>query len=342
MKKIKRLIAGVLLTLSIISLVGCGAKTTANDNTVLAEVNGKQILLSDVDLELGSFIDYLKQENGDNFEEKLDEQTRIYFNSQRATVLNQLIQEEILLLKAKELNLEPTEEELTKSLQQRINELEAYYGGKEELEEIKKTYNYTDEEFNTMLKNQIIQEIVIEDVTKDVEVTEDEIKEYYEEYKDTYFTQNPGATAQHILFEKEEDAQKCLDEINAGKTTFEEAFKLYEENKEKDELPLAESLGFVEFEQEGFDKDFLAGFKEVKENEISKPVKSSFGYHLIKATKIQKDKTTINFEEVKDDIKENILYEKQYKIYNEKLTEWKEELGVKITADVIGYNPEEE
>lgn len=339
MKKVKKLIASALVLSTVLSVTGCADNSS---KVVLAEVNGKKITLADVDLELTPYINYLKEENGKNFEDKLDEQTRIYFNSQRATALNQIIQEEVLILKAKELNLIPSDEDLDKKADERIAELEEYYGGKEELEEAKKSYSYTDETFRTFIKNQVIQEIVVEEITKDVEVTDDEIKTYYEDNKDTYFTQNPGAITQHILFENEEDANKCYDEINSGKTTFEDAFKLYSENAGTENYPLSENLGFVEYEQENYDKDFLEGLKPLKENEVSKPVKSSFGYHVIKVTEVSKDKTISKFDDVKDSIKEQIIYDKKYELYQNKLIEWKESLGVKITADVIGYNPEEE
>lgn len=343
MKKVKKIIAGALLLSTIVSVTGCANKSSNLDpKTVLAEVNGKKITLADVDLELSPYISYLKEENGDNFESKIDEQTKLYFNSQRATALNQLVQEEVLLIKAKELNLIPTDEELNKKVEERITELEEYYGGKEELDKAKESYNYTDETFNTFIKNQIIQEVVVEDITKDITVSDDEIKTYYNDNKDTYFTQNPGAISQHILFETEKEAQKCSDEISSGKTTFEDAFKLYSDNASSGTYPLSENLGFVEYEQENFDKDFLAGLKTLKVNEVSKPVKSSFGYHIIKATEITKEKTILKLEDVKESIKEQLLYDKKYELYQNKLIEWKEELDVKITADSIGYNPEEE
>lgn len=340
MKKIKKLIAGALLVASITALSGCAAKT--NPNTTLAEVNGKKITLSQVDTELYSFINYLKENNGDDFEKKLDEQMKVYLNSQRATVLNQLIQEEILLKKAEELKLAPSEEELAKLFEERITSLEEYYGGKEELENIKKESNYTEEKFNTMIENQIIQEIVINHIIKDVEVSEEEISDYYTKNKDTYYTQKPGAYTKHILFKEKEDAQKCLDEINSGKTTFEEAFKKYSSNAGTEEYPLSEDLDYVEYEEANFDEGFLDGLKTLKVNEVSKPVESSFGFHLIQVSKIQNEDVVIEFDKVKDEIKETVLYNKQYELYNNQLKEWEEEVGVKITAEAIGYNPEEE
>lgn len=339
MKKIKKIIASALVLSSVLTITGCAKNPS---NVVLAEVNGKIITLADVDLELTPYINYLKEENGDNFERKIDEQTKLYFNSQRATALNQLIQEEILLIKAKELNLIPTEEELNKKIEERITELEEYYGGKEQLDEAKKSYNYTDETFKSFIRSQIISEIVVDDITKDATVSNDEVTTYYKDNKDTYFTQNPGAITQHILFETEEEAKKCFDDINNGKTTFEDEFKTYSSNAGTENYPIAESLGFVEYEQESYDKDFLAGLKPLKSDEVSKPVKSSFGYHIIKATDVSNEKTIIKLEDVKDSIKEQILYDKKYEIYQNKLIEWKESLNVKVTADAIGYNPEEE
>lgn len=343
MINIKKIITSAIVLSTALIAVGCSSNNSNLDpSTVLGEVSGQQITLKDVDTELVAYIDYLKEEHGDNFESKIDEQTKVYLNSERATVLNQLIQEKILLKKAEELNLIPKEEDLNKQIEENIKELEEYYGGVEELNNAKKQYGYTDETFNNFVRSQVIQETVVEEVTKDITVSDEEIKKFYEDNKDNYFTQGIGANSKHILFETEEDAKKLKEEIDNKTTTFEEAFEKYKSNKAENKKPLSEDLGFVEYEEENFDTDFLAGFKKVKEGQVSEPVKSSFGYHIIYASGITTEPKVTPIDEVKDAITNQISYEKKFEKYQNQLIEWKEEMNVKITASSIGYEPEDE
>lgn len=346
MKKIRNLVAAALIFTSSVSIMGCSnINTTANSNiktqTVLATIGKEKITLADVDNELSQLIESLKADYGKNFETSEDTQALEYLNSQRISVLYQLIQEKILLTKAEELDLVPDEETLKEKINAYIADLTESYGGEEELENAKEYYGYTDETFNEFVKNQVIQELVVEEITKDVTVSEGEIEDFYNENLETYFTQKPGAKAKHILFETEEDAKKVKNSIDKGETTFEDEFNKYNNNESRDDRPVAEDLGFVEFEQEGFDKDFLKGFKNVEENVVTKPIKSSFGYHLVLATEISKEDVITPLEDVKDSIMSQLEYDKQYTLFQNQLIKWEEELNVKITAESIGLSLEE-
>ena len=78
------------------------------------------------------------------------------------------------------------------------------------------------------------------------------------------------------------EAQKAYDEIQSGKTTFNDLFTKYENNKSENKKPIAENLGVVPAENSGLVQEFVDGLKPLKEGEISKPIKTQFGYHLIK------------------------------------------------------------
>lgn len=353
MKNIKKLVACALILISTTTTIGC-SKTTkptgteSTTKTILAELDGEQILLSDVDKEISALIKSYKEQQG----EDLDDVAAEHINNARVSMLDQLIQEKILLKKAKELKLMPDEATLNAKIDENIKSLIQYYGGEDKLNELKKNTGYTDESFNEFIKNQVIQEIVLEEIIKDITVTDTEINEYYETNKSTYFTQNEGAKTLHILFKTEKDAKEAKSKIDSGETTFDKLFKQYTEAEKATEVgdnntndtityPKAEDLGFVEYEQDYLDKNFLAGLKKVKAGEISQPVKSQYGYHLISVVEVSNEKIVTPLKDVKDDIKSEIEYEKQFKLVDNTLTKWKDEYKLKITADSIGYKLEE-
>lgn len=334
MRKIKNIIATAIIATMAFSITGCSliAKTPeAIQKTVLAKIGEEKITLADVDAEMKADIDYLKETYGEEFESKIDDTLKEQLKSARTGILDQLVQEKVLLKKAEELKLMPTQEEIDKEVNAETEKLKESYGGEEAFKSAIEYYGYTEETYKAFMETQVIAQKVKDYVVKDVAVTDEEISKYYNENISTY-TKKPGANARHILFETEEEAKAAKEKIDAG-TSFDDLFAEYEENKANNVKPLSEDLGYVANDQEGYDADFLAGFKVLKEGEISGPIKSSFGYHIIEATGVVTETVVTPLEDVKDTIKSSLESTKKTEVYNAKYEEWKKELNVKTYED---------
>ena len=115
----------------------------------------------------------------------------------------------------------------------------------------------------------------ITDVFKNIQVTEKELKNYYEKNK-TMFVQKEQVRAKHILFKTQEEAVAAKERIQKGES-FEDVAK---------ELSVGPSaskggdLGW--FEKEQMVPEFANSAFSLSIDEISDPVKTQFGYHLIK------------------------------------------------------------
>jgi foldase protein PrsA len=122
---------------------------------------------------------------------------------------------------------------------------------------------------------------------KDVKVTEEEMKKYYDEYK-------PKIKASHILV----DDEKTANEIKAKLDKGEDFAKLAKEySKDPGSAQNGGDLGW--FSSGEMVKEFEDAAYALKVGEISKPVKSEYGYHIIKVTDKEKKKS---FEEMKEEI----------------------------------------
>ena len=103
--------------------------------------------------------------------------------------------------------------------------------------------------------------------------------------------------------------------------------------KEASEEPAAAesgcNLGVIKFNTTEYEQDFVAWLKALKEGEISEPVKSQFGYHIIRATKVKQG----TFDEVKDSIKTTLENQKKNEIYSSSIEQWKKDYNVKIYED---------
>ena len=111
-----------------------------------------------------------------------------------------------------------------------------------------------------------------------------EIKTYYDENKDTIFAVGAGATVAHILVADEATAKSLKAKLDAGA----DFATLAKENSiDPGTKDNGGNLGFIPYNSTDFITEFMDAFKNLKEGEVSEPVKSEYGYHLIKATGIK-------------------------------------------------------
>ena len=331
MINLKKILAGALIITSTMSVVGCGfveKSPEARLATVIAKTNGEDITVADLNELLQYDIDWLTEEYGENYEDEMDDDMKATWEAAKESALNQLVEERILLAKAESMGVSYTEEEMQSKIQEEYNSYLEYYGSQEALDEQMATFGYTDEYFRELIKTQIICQAVVDAIIKDVSVTDEEAKTYYNENQADY-TIGTGATMKHILYRTEEEAVAAKADIDAN-NNFDTLFDSFKDNEYVDGVTIAEDLGFVEYESEYFDADFLAGIKDLKAGEISSPIKTQFGYHIVAVESLTEEESLTPFEEVKDSIMSYLQYKNESETYKNKIEEWKKELNVKI------------
>lgn len=230
-------------------------------------------------------------------------------------VLQQLVYEKILSDKYK-----VTDEELDAKL----NEVKEQLGSNFEMALAQ--YQMTEETFKQSLKLDLLVEKA---ATADIKVTDEEIKEYYDNYK-------PQIKARHILVADEAKAKEVKAKLDEG-GDFAELAKEYSTDTASAEA--GGDLGWFgtgqmvpEFEEASYALDV---------NEISDPVKSEHGYHIIQVTEKEEKKS---LEDMKAQIEQEI---KVSKIDNTKMTETLQkelkDAKVKISdKDLSGFMQTEE
>ncbi|KKK35994.1 peptidylprolyl isomerase [Mesobacillus campisalis] len=125
---------------------------------------------------------------------------------------------------------------------------------------------------------------------KDVKVSEEEVKQRYEEYK-------PEIKASHILVEDEAKAKELKSQLDEG-ADFAELAK--ENSTDPGSAEKGGDLGF--FGPGAMVPEFEEAAYALKVNEISDPVQSQHGWHIIKVTE-KKEKESY------EDMKEELEYE---------------------------------
>ena len=192
------------------------------------------------------------------------------------------------------------------------------FGGKEAFNSALEYYGLTEE----VLKEDIEMNLYVSKLLESkVEITEDDMKNYFEENKDS-FKQEEQVKARHILVEDEETAKEVRKKLDDGED-FEELAKKY-----STDTGTKEKGGDLGFFSKG---EMVNEFEEVafalKVGEISQPVKTNYGYHIIKVEERTEAKEA-NYEESKDEIKEILLEEKLPTVYQSWIQEKMEEYKV--------------
>ncbi|WP_311482577.1 peptidylprolyl isomerase, partial [uncultured Anaerococcus sp.] len=181
-----------------------------------------------------------------------------------------------------------------------------------------------DEEFQNelnLVKDNMLKNYAMHKIFENINPTEDDLKRYYEENKEL-IVPNKTYAASHILVDNEDKANDIYKEIQDG-LDFKEAARKYSKD------PSAASGGSLgTFPKGVMVKEFQDGLDSLKVGEISKPVKSQFGYHLIKLDDVNNEKEK-DFEEVRDQVYQTYLMVKRQEKYLEKLKEISKDVEVK-------------
>ncbi|UZQ52536.1 peptidylprolyl isomerase [Clostridium kluyveri] len=328
MKNIGRLAVTALIAVFIFSVTGCNMieKTPeAIAKSMVAEVNGEKITRSDLDKDPNTIqlIAQVKQQYGENYKENEDAVNTI--KTQKEQILDDLITNKVVAQKAKELKLLPDETKLKSDMETQIAQLKKqnFNDDAEQFNTALKAQGFTEESFKAMflsqLRTQQTLEKVTESISKNIKITDKEIEDYYNANKSKYTEQPNKMHLAHILVKTEDEAKKVKKRLDDGEDFAKVAKEVSEDTASKDN---GGDLGTVNYDNSGFDADFMAGALALKEGAISEPVKSSFGYHIIKC--IKKEEYPVKaLSAVKDQIKTQLESDKKNSLVSQKIQEWK-------------------
>lgn len=232
--------------------------------------------------------------NGENISK--DELYDAMLKQSGQQALDSLISKKIIELEAKKQKITVSEKDIQ-------DELEKYYekyGGKEAFTQALAQNGFTIDE----VKKDLELTVKVNKLLKPrIKISEEELKTYFEENKAS-FAQEKQVKASHILVETEKKANEIKDKLAKG----EDFAKLAKENStDPGSKGKGGDLGF--FGRGQMVKEFEEAAFALKVGEISAPVKTEYGYHIIKVTEI-KDAKEANYEQSKDKISD-ILFEQK-------------------------------
>jgi foldase protein PrsA len=321
--RIRRNIALPLLALiAVLAVAACGGGSSSADvpEGAIAVVGDKTITKEQFD----AFMEQQKKV-AESKKQDFPAAGTPEYQAVKDNVVKGLVERQEWELEAEAMGIKVTDQEI----ETQLNQQKEQYGLTDEQKyqaELAKA-GITDAQVRDQVRIDILTNKLAEAVTKNVAVTDADVKAYYDRNKSTY-EQPESREVRHILVKTEAQAQKLHDQIENG-ADFAALAKKYTQ----DTASKAAGGKFTAFKGrtvQPFD-DFVFS---AKTGELSDPIKTEFGWHLIETLGPIKPATTKPLDDVKGEIQTKLLQTKK----NAAIQAWVAALPKKY-EDQISYAP---
>jgi foldase protein PrsA len=315
--KISRLVL-LLCALVSLALAGCGGGDEDVPADAVAIVDGEEVARSDYEALITQAKKSYKNQKRDFPAAGSQE-----FQTLRNQAVQFLVQREQFAQEAENLDVDVTD----KAIDARLVQIQKqYFGGdKKKYEKQLKEQGITEKQVRNDIRAQIISEKIFAEVTGEVKVTDEQIEDYYAKNKAQY-SQPESREVRHILVKTKKQADDLYTQLQSGGDFAALAKKFSEDTGSKangGKLTISKGQTVAPFDQTAF---------LLKKNEISKPVKTEFGYHLIQPLGDKKAAKVTPLAEVKASIEQQLAQTKK----NEAMTKWVDDLK-KDYEDKVSY-----
>jgi foldase protein PrsA len=222
-----------------------------------------------------------------------------------------------------------------KQIDDRIKKLiKQFYGGSEKkYEDTITSQGLTKETARQEVKAQVISEELYKKVTGDVKVSDKDLRDYYDSNKSIY-VQKESRDVRHILVTKNALANQLYQQLKGG-ANFAKLAKKYSKDpgsaQNGGRLTITRGQTVKEFDKTAF---------SLKKGQLSPPVHTQYGYHIIQALSDIRPAKTTPFDKVKSSIRQQLEQQKK----QDEMTKWVDGAKKKFCKDdkikyQVGYQP---
>jgi foldase protein PrsA len=284
---------------------------------VVASVAGDQITQAELDEVISQAKDRLESQG-----QKIPAAGSQEYQAFQQNALAYLVQRAQFKQQAEKLDVVVTEKEVDERVARVVTQF--FGGSREKYEEALEKQGITDAQVRDELRATLVSEKIFEKVGDTAKVTGAEIKAYYDAHPELY-TQQPSRRVRHILVDSKALADDIYGQLGDG-ADFTALAKKYSKDSSKDiggKLTIRKGETVPQFE-----KTALA----LKVNEISRPVKTRFGWHIIEALGPLSAAKPTPLASVRQTIRDTLIGQKR----SDAVTKWLEDLEQEY-ADKIEY-----
>ena len=313
MHKAASLIVSVfILALAVVGLTGCsGEGADAKDNTVAATVNGKKIMLTEIEHLIS------KQMQGQQAQ-----LSPLQVAQARLQVLESLIQKEVLVQRAEKENLKPTDDEISQYITAKKQEAGLT---EEEFQKQIKAQNETEQSLREEARKLLAIQKLQAKYTGSVSISDREVEDYFQKNKES-FTLGRGVELAAIIVDPQDNG--ATDDAKGEAEAKLKIDNIYQQLKNADFAEVARArsedrsnlqggdLGFATEEQlkrNAFPETLITKFFGMQVGDYTEPVELSGRWYVFKLKRKQTEteNRTLESPNVRQEITEALRGQRQ-------------------------------
>ena len=327
-------VAAIVTTVIVGGAAAVGSYFWANSNAYAAKVNGTTISTK----EYTEFVDRAKKQYAGQIGADFNSEAgQTMLKTLKQNIMDSLVDMSVMKQAAKEKGLTVDAEEKETKLKELIKS--RYQGNEEAFKEALEQNKVTRAEFDAQFGDQLLLQKLYNDIVKDIKVTDEDIQKFYTENAER-FKVPEQLNAQHVLLKADPEneaevkkakaeADKLVAQIKGG-ANFGELAKKHSE----DEGSKVKDGDLGQFTRGQMVLPFEEALLKLKKGEVSAPVKTQFGWHIIKRGETTPGSTR-ELKEVKPLIEGNLKQEKQKEVFEDWLKKQKEQADIQINEALL-------
>ena len=282
---------GILLIVSLITVnfFGCSKPKEG----VIAEVNGVDITKEEFNGDYQVYKKIYERLLGEDALQQVGQDGKTLEETLKEDILEKLIMEKLVEKETEGMKITVTDEEIQNKLDDYANQM----GGDEKFHEFLLSNNISKDFFKENMRKEILVDKHKENIIKDINISEEDAKKFYEENKDNLIL----IRASHILVSSEEEGKKILERLKDG-----EDFATLATLESLDSVSAAQGGDLGYFRKGQMISEFEDAAFSLEIGETSDLIKTEVGYHIIH---LEDRKET--YEDLKQDIVD-MLKEQEY------------------------------
>ncbi len=315
----KLFFVAVILSAAVV-WAGCGGLP----KSAVAEVNGKVITKEDLD----NKIEDLKAQYGS--QGGFPQPGTAEYSQFEKQVVDELVTEQVIWFEADKMGLTVSEDDVNKQ----VDQIKQSTGGEQQFQQALAQQNMSLDRLKDNIRKGLLYQKVFNQITKNApQVTDAQAQAYYNQNQsDPQFQKPETRHVRHILVADQATAQKIKAQLAAGADFTALAKQYSTDTSTKDK---GGDLGDVPSQNSGFDPAFEQAMDKLGPGQISDPVHTQYGWHIIQVLSVEPaGKET--FAQAKDQIKSQLTQNNQQQAFLNWLDKVKKNYSITYADQ---YNP---